>query len=89
MTEYLLICSLERHGRRLLHPWGNSPALQTQYEDDLLTLRKNRASDSPTRSRVTILTELSKLDDLQCSVTKHNRNVRQDYLSADGSSKFI
>ena len=56
-------------------------ALQTQYEDELLTLREIRTSDNPTRSRVTIRTELSKLDDLQCSVAKYKPNARQDYLN--------
>jgi hypothetical protein len=76
MTEYLILCSLDRDRLRPIYP-----ALQIQYEDDLLTLGEIRTSDSPTRSRVTILTELSKLDDLQFSVTKYKRNVRQDYLN--------
>jgi hypothetical protein len=63
-----------------MYPWEKSPALQTQYEDDLLTLKKIRTSEIPTRIRVTILTELSKLE-VQCSVTKYKRNVVQDYLN--------
>jgi hypothetical protein len=41
-----------RHRHRPLYP-----ALQIQYEDDLLTLREIGTSDSPTRSRVSIRTE--------------------------------
>ena len=81
MTGNLIIYSLKHREKPTALSLGTRRALQFQYQGDLLNLREIRISDTPTRSRLTTRTELSKLDDLQSSVTKYKRNVHKDYIN--------